>query len=64
MGAEVTVWVEVERIERVWVESYGVTGDDAIDNVLGKVNGRVTGNFTYERPEETKDEDTGVRHRE
>lgn len=51
MGAERTMWVEVETLIRVWRESYGVTSADAIENVKVKFDERVTGNVRYEEDE-------------
>jgi hypothetical protein len=43
MGAEVTMWVEVERTVREWRESYGVTSRDALENVKLRTGERLTG---------------------
>ena len=43
MGAESRMLVEVEVVTKVWRESYGVTGSDALRNVELGVGERVTG---------------------
>jgi hypothetical protein len=50
MGAEVPVWVEVEKVERVWVKSHGVTKDEAAVRVSAETGQRLTGRTSYERP--------------
>lgn len=50
MGAEVPVWVEVERVQRVWIKSYGVTVEDAAMRVSQSTTDRPTGRTTFERP--------------
>jgi hypothetical protein len=51
MGADITMWVEVEVLMKIWRESYGVTPEDAIKNVGLNVGERVTGNVRYEEDE-------------
>jgi hypothetical protein len=55
MGAETTIWVEVEIPVKFWRESYGVTGADALDNAEISKGERLTGRYTYnlEDTEET-----------
>jgi len=48
MGAEVPMWVEVERTVKEWRESYGVTSRDALENVELDVGERVTGEVKYD----------------
>jgi hypothetical protein len=52
MGADITMWVEVEVLMKVWRESYGVTYDDAIKNVDLNVGERLTGNVRYYEEDE------------
>lgn len=47
MGAEVPMWVEVERPVKEWRESYGVTIQDALENVKLNVGERATGEVRY-----------------
>lgn len=47
MGAETTVWVEVEVLMKIWRESRGVTGADALDNAKVNVGERLTGRYSY-----------------
>jgi hypothetical protein len=53
MGADITMWVEVEVLMKVWRESYGVTPDDAIKNVELNLGERTTGNVRYYEEDET-----------
>lgn len=43
MGAEVLMWVEVERPVKEWRKSYGVTRQDALENVELETGERTTG---------------------
>ena len=43
MGAEVLMWVEVERPVKEWRKSYGVTTYDALENVKLNIGERLTG---------------------
>jgi len=43
MGAETTMWVEVEVSKKEWRQSYGVTSTDALENVDLDVGERTTG---------------------
>lgn len=47
MGAETTVWVEVEVLIKIWRASRGVTGADALDNAKVNVGERLTGRYSY-----------------
>jgi hypothetical protein len=55
MGADITMWVEVEVLMKIWRESYGVTDADAIANVPLNVGERITGNVRYYEEDETYD---------
>ena len=43
MGAETTMWVEVEVFKKVWRQTYGVSDQDALENVDLDVGERTTG---------------------
>ena len=43
MGAETTMWVEVEVSRKEWRKTYGVTSQDALENVDLSVGERTTG---------------------
>lgn len=43
MGAETTMWVEVEVSKKVWRQTYGVSDQDALENVDLDVGERTTG---------------------
>lgn len=47
MGAETTIWVEVEIPVKFWRESRGVTGADALDNAEVNAGERLTGRYAY-----------------
>ncbi len=51
MGAETTIWVEVEVPSYEWRETHGVTSDDALRNVVLVPGERVTGRTSYEEPQ-------------
>jgi hypothetical protein len=53
MGADITMWVEVEVLMKVWRESYGVTPEDAIKNVGLNVGERTTGKVRFYEEDET-----------
>jgi hypothetical protein len=52
MGAETTIWVEIEVVTKIWRRSYGVTRDDGLENVEIYPNERLTGRAEYEVPED------------
>ena len=43
MGAETAMWVEVEVSSKEWRKTYGVTSQDALENVDLSVGERTTG---------------------
>jgi len=47
MGAETTMWVEVEVSSKEWRKTYGVTNQDALENVDLSVGERTTGRVLY-----------------
>lgn len=47
MGAEITIWVEVEIPVKFWRESRGVTGADALDSAEVNAGERLTGRYAY-----------------
>ena len=50
MGAETTIYVEVEVVTKVWRKSYGVVQEDALRNVELNVGERLTGRTSYDDP--------------
>ena len=50
MGAETTIYVEVEVVIKVWRRSYGVVQEDALKNVELHVGERLTGRTSYDDP--------------
>ena len=55
MGAETRIWVEVIETHKRWVESYGVTGDEAVENVhianpSLRLDACATGEYSFEDP--------------
>lgn len=52
MGAECEIWVQVETKVTEWRKSYGVTGDDALENVRLEYGESLTGVYTYDLPDE------------
>ena len=57
MGAEVTMWVEVEVRKTLWRESYGVTSDEATENVKLDIGESTTGRVRHEYELEESDDD-------
>ena len=55
MGAETAMWVEVEVSSKEWRKTYGVTSQDALENVDLSVGERTTGRVLYS--EEGQDDD-------
>jgi len=59
MSASSPIWIEVVKTQKVWVESWGVTSDEAMTNAVEDFldsDDKLTGRFSHTDPREEDNE--------